>query len=143
MATSNIGPHRRKLVLERDLYACVFCGSEDDLTIDHIIKRENHGTSEVSNLRTLCIVCHTEHHLGKQHPNREKLRHAFRNMREKNGARARKSSTGTRARRAIVRECTRIVPSVNKPLYLLLSVEDGVLVRQQPDAIFTIAHKYA
>lgn len=49
----------RRLVYERDGYQCVRCGSEDDLTLDHIIPWSSGGADEESNLQTMCRSCNS------------------------------------------------------------------------------------
>lgn len=34
---------------------CAVCGTDKDLTVDHVISRHDDGTDERSNLRTLCF----------------------------------------------------------------------------------------
>jgi 5-methylcytosine-specific restriction endonuclease McrA len=48
----------RAKVLLRDGYRCRDCGSVSGLTVDHIIPIAQGGRSVVSNLRTLCYICH-------------------------------------------------------------------------------------
>lgn len=48
------GPHT---VLERDGNRCVECGTSERLTLDHIVPRSKGGTSEQSNLQTMCKPC--------------------------------------------------------------------------------------
>ena len=52
-----VSAHRRKLVMERDEYQCVFCWAEDDLTLDHIIPISRGGTNALDNLQVLCRRC--------------------------------------------------------------------------------------
>jgi 5-methylcytosine-specific restriction protein A len=50
----------RLKVLERDDYRCVRCGkilTASTAHIDHVVSGKN-GTNELTNLRTLCRVCH-------------------------------------------------------------------------------------
>ena len=42
----------------RDGYRCTKCGSEDELTVDHIIPHANGGQTSYTNLTTLCRRCH-------------------------------------------------------------------------------------
>lgn len=60
----------RKLVLERDGYRCVLCGSTERLECDHIKSYSGHPELRlnVSNGRVLCHSCHvkTESYGAKQ-----------------------------------------------------------------------------
>jgi len=51
---------RRQRIFERDDFACRRCGSERDLTVDHIRARALGGTDALWNLQTLCERCNTE-----------------------------------------------------------------------------------
>lgn len=65
---TDIKPDTRKIVLERDHYQCVVCGSYNTLTLAHIYINRSHGGLGIpTNLATLCMECH--HHLdnGKKH----------------------------------------------------------------------------
>lgn len=44
---------------QRDGYACVLCGSHDDLTLDHIIPVAVGGTNDPDNLQTMCRPCNS------------------------------------------------------------------------------------
>jgi hypothetical protein len=46
-------------VFQRDGYACSACGSETDLTVDHIHPVALGGNNDPSNLRTLCRSCNS------------------------------------------------------------------------------------
>lgn len=48
-------------VLERDT-CCVECGSYDGLECHHIIFRSQFGSDILSNLVTLCKICHGNRH---------------------------------------------------------------------------------
>jgi predicted RNase H-like nuclease (RuvC/YqgF family) len=50
----------RKTVLKRDKYKCVYCGSEEDLQVDHKIPRKYGGSDNISNLVTACKRCNIE-----------------------------------------------------------------------------------
>lgn len=51
----------KEAALKRDGYRCVFCerGEKEgvELTVDHIIPRDQGGTNDVSNAQTLCTQC--------------------------------------------------------------------------------------
>lgn len=47
----------RDKVFERDNYQCQYCGSENNLTIDHIKPRSRGGLDIPSNLVTACFKC--------------------------------------------------------------------------------------
>lgn len=53
----SVSPTVRKAVLARDGHRCVKCGDSRRLTVDHIIAIANGGTSDMSNLQTLCQWC--------------------------------------------------------------------------------------
>lgn len=47
-------------VYERDGFRCVYCGSADNLTIDHLHPRSRGGSNEVDNLATACKSCNSQ-----------------------------------------------------------------------------------
>lgn len=47
----------RKRIYKRDNNQCVYCGSEKNLTIDHIIPRSRDGKNTWTNLITCCSSC--------------------------------------------------------------------------------------
>jgi hypothetical protein len=49
---------QRQRVLERDGNRCIWCGAEDGLEVDHIIRYADGGGNGLDNLRTLCHACH-------------------------------------------------------------------------------------
>lgn len=60
----DLGPKRRPIstnkriqIYKWDGFACVYCGSEDDLQIDHIHPFSKVGGNEMENLQTLCLTC--------------------------------------------------------------------------------------
>ncbi|EBR5151916.1 HNH endonuclease [Salmonella enterica] len=46
-------------IFKRDGYRCRVCGTNEDLTIDHIQPVSKGGTSEDENLQTLCRSCNS------------------------------------------------------------------------------------
>lgn len=51
-------PYRlRTKVLRRDHWQCVYCGSKEELQIDHIIPVSRGGATVFANLETLCGPC--------------------------------------------------------------------------------------
>jgi 5-methylcytosine-specific restriction endonuclease McrA len=53
--------HRRKItrraVFARDEWACQYCGSRSNLTVDHVIPRSKGGTSSWENIVASCAPC--------------------------------------------------------------------------------------
>lgn len=54
-----IPDHLRFRVYERDGWRCLECGSEDNLTLDHIKPWIRNGPDTEDNLRTLCGPCNS------------------------------------------------------------------------------------
>lgn len=51
----------RLRVFDRDNYRCTVCGKAGRrLECDHLVRREDGGTDEMENLRTVCRGCHIE-----------------------------------------------------------------------------------
>ena len=51
-------------MLLRDGYQCQMCGvvvHGKRAHVDHIVAKSKGGSDEVSNLRTLCVSCHSKH----------------------------------------------------------------------------------
>ena len=54
----------RREVLVRDNYQCQACGAVvhgKRAHVDHIVPKSKGGSDEVSNLRCLCVSCHSKH----------------------------------------------------------------------------------
>ena len=49
----------RQVTFERDGWACVYCGSDTDLTCDHVVPLVRGGTNEMENLATACRPCNS------------------------------------------------------------------------------------
>lgn len=52
-----IDPQTRASIYERDGFACRHCGSQNNLTIDHIVPLSKNGRNHSSNMQTLCADC--------------------------------------------------------------------------------------
>lgn len=50
----------RQAIFHRDDFKCVLCGSDENLTVDHIIPISKGGTETLDNLRTLCKSCNSK-----------------------------------------------------------------------------------
>ena len=49
----------RERIYHRDGYKCLHCGSDDDLTLDHIYPKSLGGKDVEENLQTLCRPCNS------------------------------------------------------------------------------------
>ena len=49
----------RQNIFKRDNYECQYCGTNKDLTLDHVIPRSRGGRSNWKNLVTACKRCNT------------------------------------------------------------------------------------
>lgn len=49
----------RLQTFERDGHACVYCGSTEDLTCDHVVPLVRGGTNDNDNLATACRPCNS------------------------------------------------------------------------------------
>ena len=47
----------RESIKARDEYCCVYCGSTEDLTIDHVVPKCRSGPTSSSNCVTACRAC--------------------------------------------------------------------------------------
>ncbi|WP_406310700.1 HNH endonuclease [Streptomyces sp. NBC_00623] len=57
-------PNHADSRLRRDGFRCLACGSEDDLTVDHIQHQSAGGRHGIENLRTLCRSCNSRRGSG-------------------------------------------------------------------------------
>ena len=46
-----------KKLIDRDGEFCAYCGSSDDLHVDHVIPRSKGGSSQMINLKVCCWTC--------------------------------------------------------------------------------------
>ncbi len=136
----------RQKVFARDNNACVGldepCGRTNGLTVDHVLEKSKGGPTTLENLKTLCIICHTQKNMGRPHPEPDRILSAYERMRAKHKSRTRVPAAVRRKRKAAVRECIKYVPGWNQPLYRILSIEDGQRLRRDPTTIWSIAPKY-
>lgn len=54
LAGGDLSEETRIRIFSRDDWKCVECGTDEDLTIDHIVAVTKGGTNDEANLRTLC-----------------------------------------------------------------------------------------
>jgi len=54
-----IRPEKRLAIYARDGFACCYCGSEDQLSLDHLQPRELGGSHEAANLVCACVHCNS------------------------------------------------------------------------------------
>ncbi|MFU8812421.1 MAG: HNH endonuclease [Balneolaceae bacterium] len=47
----------RRNIMKRDNHTCQYCGSKNDLTLDHVIPRSRNGNDSWENLVTACTKC--------------------------------------------------------------------------------------
>ncbi len=62
----------RALIYKRDGYECMYCGSKEHLTIDHIIPSSRGGKNEWDNLTTACNKCNVKK--GNRTPDEANMR---------------------------------------------------------------------
>lgn len=48
---------KRLAIYRRDDFSCVYCGSREKLTLDHVIPHNDGGSNEADNLVTCCHEC--------------------------------------------------------------------------------------
>lgn len=56
----HISPALRWAVWERDNFTCQHCGTRQRLSVDHIYPEWKHGSTDLSNLQTLCVRCNNK-----------------------------------------------------------------------------------
>ena len=59
-ATDHIRKDVRARVMEKCGNACVYCGSTEDLTMDHLVPTRRGGLNEEENLQVACRVCNAD-----------------------------------------------------------------------------------
>jgi len=52
-----VSEHLRNRVYERDGHKCCKCGTEMDLSVDHVVPFSRGGETIFDNLQTLCMTC--------------------------------------------------------------------------------------
>jgi len=78
-----IRPNSRKKIYKRDKYTCFYCGkdlhgaSPQDITLDHLLSREDGGTNDPENLVTACRHCNSGLERKLEEMKRKVLRQHF------------------------------------------------------------------
>ncbi len=62
----------RQRVFKRDDHQCVYCGSQKELTIDHVLPRSRGGKNTWTNLVTCCSKCN--HKKGNKTPDEANMK---------------------------------------------------------------------
>jgi 5-methylcytosine-specific restriction endonuclease McrA len=60
MIYKNRVPYSKKNIMVRDGYKCVYCGSKDELTIDHMVPSSRGGKTSFENCVTACRSCNNK-----------------------------------------------------------------------------------
>ena len=60
MSETYIPAKTRRAVEERDAFTCLYCGAQDDLTLDHVIPEADGGPTVETNLVVCCASCNTK-----------------------------------------------------------------------------------
>lgn len=68
------------IVLERDGYQCIECGSTERLEIHHVLPEKFGGPTEPNNLITICRECHSSKHIEYQAKYYDMFLFKFRNF---------------------------------------------------------------
>jgi len=55
----------RQAVLEADYHECVYCGTDEQLVIDHIVPHSRGGETVFGNLLTACRSCNSSRRTGR------------------------------------------------------------------------------
>lgn len=63
---SNKVPYSRKNIFIRDNHTCVYCGTHENLSVDHVLPSSKGGKSNFVNCVTSCVKCNT--HKGNRTP---------------------------------------------------------------------------
>ncbi len=50
-------PLTRRNVFQRDNHCCQYCGSTEQLSIDHVLPRSRGGADSWDNITTACVIC--------------------------------------------------------------------------------------
>jgi len=48
------------MILDRDLFSCIICGSEESLLVDYMVPLKHKGRANLANLATFCLSCRDE-----------------------------------------------------------------------------------
>jgi len=72
---TSINEQTRKIIIERDNYRCINCGSTYMLTPAHYISRAYGGLGIPQNVVVLCVRCHREMDQGYDKEKRQAIKH--------------------------------------------------------------------
>ena len=61
----------RSRIYSRDNYECIYCGSQKQLTLDHVLPKSRGGRNEWTNLVTSCFKCNLKK--GNKTPEEAKM----------------------------------------------------------------------
>ena len=67
----------RRKIKEKWNYQCAYCGSDIDLTIDHVVPRSKKGSSTWDNVVTACKVCNLNKGDKEVRPKIEPIKPSF------------------------------------------------------------------
>ena len=54
---TDLSKNNYRTILKKKFPCCVYCGSAEDLTVDHIIPRSKGGSERINNLVVACLTC--------------------------------------------------------------------------------------
>jgi uncharacterized protein YihD (DUF1040 family) len=59
LGQNHLYAHHKDFVFSRDEFKCVYCGSRENLTLDHVIPQSKDGSHDPENLATCCSSCNS------------------------------------------------------------------------------------
>jgi hypothetical protein len=61
----------KEKIFQRDGYECIYCGTDENLSLDHIVPFSSGGDDTVANLVTACRQCNSKKHKNRLLPSLE------------------------------------------------------------------------